>query len=112
MPDLTPFDPPAQFAKSTTPPTAFTLTPGPNPAPSAFTAARAILADVAALKALATVALPVATTLRQVASAVAGEVMQVWRLVASTHADDVPGGFARPTDYAAGTNEKVWSREI
>jgi len=116
-----PYDPftTTGYAASTTPPVAFTptgYTPSTTP-PTHFGAADLPLADLAALKAIATTSLVpdaegAVPIVRQVVSAAAGEVVQVWQLQAGTHADDVAGGYAQPTDYDAEDNAKYWVRVL
>jgi hypothetical protein len=112
MPD--PYQPFAssQFDRSTTPPTAFAsagYAPSTTP-PSAFGAG--ILADLAALRAVPTPALPLnPAAVRQVASATAGETVRAYQLEAGTAADN-DDTVIRPTDYAAETNERLWRRVL
>lgn len=105
------------YTPSTTPPVAASAadyTPSTTP-PVAPGTPLALLANIAALKALATVALVPSTEaplVRQVFSSEPNEFVQAWQLTAGTQADNVAGGFARPTDYATTTNEKVWKRVL
>jgi len=109
----------AAYVPSTTPPTAFataSYAPSTTP-PTTFGNELLPLADVAALKAIPTVDLDpaaegAAPIVRQVTSATAGEVVQVWQLLAGVHADDVANGYAQPADYDADTNAKHWRRVL
>lgn len=116
-----PYDPfsTSGYAASTTPPDPFgttALAPSTVP-PVPFGSTELPLADIAALKAISTTSLDPAAEgavpiVRQVTSAAVGEVVQVWQLQAGTHADDVAGGYAQPTDYDAETNAKYWLRVL
>ncbi len=98
------------FTPSSTPPTAFAtnFTPSSTP-PTVFGADSTVLANIAALKALATNA-ALAGAVRNVASPTPGETVQAWRYTLGVHADDVPGGFAQPTDYDEEDNAGYWQR--
>jgi len=38
--------------------------------------------------------------------------IQMWELTAGTSAEDTASGIVRPDDYAAVTNEKIWTQKL